>query len=56
MHVQILQVLKKAPEKETLQLEYPPVAYYNSYIEPEAVSAHRMLTMGKRTRSSKVRR
>ena len=47
-----LQVLKKAPEKERLQLEYPPSAYYSSYMEPEAMPAHRMLKgAGKRTRT-----
>ena len=51
-----VQVLRKAPEKEQLQLEYPPSAYYTSYMEPEAMPAHRMLTgKAKRTRSSTAR-
>ena len=37
------QVVKNAPEKEKLQLEFPPSAYYHAPIEPEAEPAHRML-------------
>ena len=40
-----------------LRLEYPPSAYYSSYLEPEALPAHRMLAgKGKRTRSLSARR
>ena len=45
-----MQVLKDAPEKEKLQLELPPSAYYHAPIEPEAEPAHRMLP-GKRSRA-----
>ena len=37
------QVVKAATEKEKLQLEFPPSAYYHAPIEPEAEPAHRLL-------------
>ena len=46
----LLQVMKSAPEKERLQLEFPPSAYYHAPIEPEAEPAHRTLP-GKKSRT-----
>ena len=47
MAICLVQLVKKCPVSEMIQLKYPPTSYYSSYLELEQTSAPKRLTQGR---------